>query len=678
MTSMPRPMSTILTSIVLLASAISAIAQSGTETESRARIGLFGNYAYGLHTASFSKLPDVSNCCPEFGSTGGTGMFFGALFQSPLNTDFSLVLRAHYGTYGADFSTTETKPILVGEQPTTATLRHDLSADFSQISVEPLIAYHATQSLNLLGGLTLGYVVTGTFDQKETLESPSEATFAGGSKTRNARSGDITDKSSVALGLTFGVSYDLALNADRTMFISPELLFTVSPLGLVKDVSWSVQQLRAGIAVNFIPPAIEDTLTELQLLEVARTINPPTRAGNGVPFAASVTATGLKEDGRLAPLTSPIRIEEFASTRVRPLLPYVFFDQNSAQIPLRYRMLSSEQREAFSEKNFFNLDALVTYYHVLNILGKRLSDDPAASVTLTGCVDTEESGGQGALLAQQRADAVKSYLTDTWGIAGSRISVVARALPESPSNNAEADGRAENRRVEITTTTTALLAPVMSNDTLRSFEPAGVRFMPSIDPRVPIASYTLFVTEGDRIVKTFHNGDPIPASIDWRLEEQSRFIPREAREIKYLLVVRDSTGLVIPSTTQSIPVSQVLLQDKRSTGGTDKTIDRYSLILFGFDQSDLNAANASLVSDVKRKLQPNSTVRVVGYTDRMGSDDYNQKLSEQRARAVSRAIGVPELNAYGMGERFQLYDNATPEARFYSRTVEVFVDTPLR
>ena len=213
---------------------------------------------------------------------------------------------------------------------------------------------------------------------------------------------------------------------------------------------------------------------------------------------------------------------------------------------------------------------------------------------------------------------------------------------------------------------------------MRTFDPAGIRFLPTIDPRVPIASYTLFVTEGDRIVKTFHNGDPIPASLDWRVEEQSRFIPREARELKYLLVVRDSTGLVIPSSTQSIQLSQVLIQDKRATGGTDKTIDRYSLILFGFDQSDLNAANASLVADVKRKLQPTSTVRVMGYTDRIGSDDYNQKLSEQRARAVSRALGVPEANAFGMGERFQLYDNATPEARFYSRTVEVFVDTPLR
>jgi len=677
---MQRP-TTILASIILLIAAVSVVAVSVTaqgisDNDKRARIGLFGNYAYGMHSASFDKLPSVSNCCPEFTSTSGSGFFLGAQFQSPLSDDFALALRAHYGTYGVDFTTTETKPILIGDQPTEALIRHDLRADFTQVSIEPLLVYRATRSLNFLGGLTLGFVLDGTYDQKETLEQPSQATFTGGSKIRNALVGDIPELSSIALGITLGVSYDLAINADRTLFLSPEVLFTFSPTGVAKDVSWNIHQLRAGLAVNFIPPDVVDTLTDVELLEAARGIDPPTRAGGNIPFTASVSATGLKEDGRLAPITS-VRVEEFASTRVRPLLPYVFFEKNSSDMPVRYRKLSSEQRDAFTEKNFYNLDALVTYYHLLNLLGKRLNENPTASITLTGCTDADEAG-QGALLAQQRADAVKDYLTDTWGIAGSRITVVTRALPESPSNSAEADGRAENRRVEIATTSTSLLAPVMSNDTMRTFDPAGVRFIPSIDPRVPIASYTLFVTEGDRIIKTFHNGDPIPASLDWRVEEQSRFLPREARELKYLLVVRDSTGLVIPSATQSIAISQVLIEDKRATGGTDKTIDRYSLILFGFDQSDLNPANIALVADVKQKIQPNSTVRVVGYTDRIGSDDYNQKLSEQRARAVSRALGVPEGNAYGMGERFQLYDNATPEARFYSRTVEVFVDTPLR
>lgn len=676
MTSKQRPMTILLASILLLAAGVGVVAQDMSAPAGRARIGLFGDYAIGMHMASFNKLPSVSNCCPEFGNTTGTGLFLGALYQSPLSNDFSIALRVHYAMYGVDFVSTETQPILIGDQPTDATIRHALSADFNQISVEPLLAYHVTRSFNLLGGITAGYVLGATFDQIETLESPSQATFAGGLKTRNALNGDIPGKTSIALGITLGASYDLAMNSDRTLFLSPELLFTFSPLGVANGVSWSAHQIRAGLAISFIPPEVEDSLTDAELLDVARGIAPPTRPSSTAPFVATVSATGLKEDGRLAPLTN-IRIEEFASTRVRPLLPYIFFDKNSAELPVRYRRVSSEQHDAFSEKNFYNLDALVTYSHVLNLLGKRMADNPSTNITLTGCIDTDESG-EGAQLAQQRAEAVKSYLTDTWRIADSRITVTSRALPELPSNSTEADGRAENRRVEITTSTGSLLAPVSSNDTMRTFDPAGIRFLPSIDPRVPIASYTLFVTESERIVKTFHAGDPIPASLDWRVDEQSRFIPRDARELKYLLVVRDSTGLVIPSATQSIPVSQVLLQDKRSGGGTDKTIDRYSLILFGFDQSDLSATNTALVADIKGRIQPNSTVRVVGYTDRTGSDDYNQKLSEQRARTVSRALGVPEGNAYGMGERFQLYDNSLPEARFYSRTVEIFVDTPVR
>ncbi|MCX6139338.1 MAG: hypothetical protein NTX15_00640, partial [Candidatus Kapabacteria bacterium] len=63
---------------------------------------------------------------------------------------------------------------------------------------------------------------------------------------------------------------------------------------------------------------------------------------------------------------------------------------------------------------------------------------------------------------------------------------------------------------------------------------------------------------------------------------------------------------------------------------------------------------------------------------RSGADEYNQKLSEQRARAVSNALGYSGASVVGLGERLPLYDNTTPESRFYSRTVEVIVETQRR
>jgi len=70
--------------------------------------------------------------------------------------------------------------------------------------------------------------------------------------------------------------------------------------------------------------------------------------------------------------------------------------------------------------------------------------------------------------------------------------------------------------------------------------------------------------------------------------------------------------------------------------------------LFDFDSATLvpGAAQAidSKVMEVLDKAERVETLRVIGFTDRLGSDAYNQQLSQQRADAVKRYLvsrGVP-------------------------------------
>lgn len=652
-----------------------AAAQNTTLLSERPRLGLFGNVSYDLHSASFSQLPGVPNCCPEY--TGGTGLgFFGGLtYIAPFSSQLFLDLRLEYGSFGVDMTETQTLPVMLASgTETNATIQHDLSGSFRQIGIEPMIGYRVTPEIALRGGIMAGYVLSGTFDQKETLVDPPNGTFESGQRTRNVLTdADIKNLSSFAFGITIGASYDLPLNTDGTMFLSPEILLTYRPLNLVNDVDWNVTHIRAGLALTIIPPDVSDSLDAYELYDVARRTPLPQRGAPGVAFVPDIAATGVTEDGRTTGQTS-VRIEEFASTRVRPVLPYVFFDERSAEVPGRYLPLNQDQVDAYSLDNFYNLDAMITYRQVLNIVGARMRDDASATITLTGCTDgTEDASGD---LAKRRAEAVKSYLVSTWSIAPSRIAVEARALPATPSNPAEADGRAENRRVEISSGTRAILAPVVSQDTMRVFEPAGMRLLPTIDPKVPIANWTVFLSEDERIIRTFHGSEPIPASVDWRIAEQDAMIPRGTRHLEYMLVVQDSAGTVVPSDMKLLSVSEVTLADKQRSGGTDKTIDRYSMILFAFDKSDLSAENLAIVGNIKDKISSSSQVRITGYTDRSGAEDYNQRLSEQRARSVAQALGASNASVAGLGERLPLYDNSTPEGRFYSRTVEVIVETP--
>lgn len=666
---------------LLLAGGATAWSQDLNESlVPKSRFGLFGNYALPLHSASFRQLPNVPNCCPEFTGGSGSGFAAGLSYITSFDPTLDISVRLGYMAHNASFAVSETRPVSLTTGPTNATISHELDPSFSMILIEPLLGYDVGSGLRALGGITGGVMLNRSFEQRERLVTPTNAAFSASNnvpaqRTRNEQSGDIPGASALALGLTVGARFDLAVNSEKSIFVSPEVLFTYNPLGVASNVTWSTHVLRFGLGISFVPPEIDDSLSNEELYVFARTITPPQKGSPGVPFVTTIAARGLSDNGIAdGQQLATLRIEEFASTRVRPVLPYVFFDQGSADIPSRYPRLRDEQTASFSLDKFNNLTAMTTYYYVMDIVGKRLQADPSATITLTGCADPSDSDGSGSL-ARARAEAVKSYLVDNWSIEPGRITVQQRGLPEQPSNSQDDDGRAENRRVEIAASTPAILAPIVSNDVMKVFTPAGVRFEPGMDPKVPIASWTLFVTEDDRILRTWHGGNPLPASLDWRVEEQGRFIQPSSNAIEYLLVARDSAGLVIPSGSKRVNVNYVSIDSKRASGNSDKQLDRYSMILFGFDRSDLSSANQEIVDRIKANLTASSSVEVIGYTDRSGSTDYNFKLSEQRARSVAKALGVPENKARGVGETLPLYDNASPEGRFYSRTVEVLVET---
>lgn len=79
--------------------------------------------------------------------------------------------------------------------------------------------------------------------------------------------------------------------------------------------------------------------------------------------------------------------------------------------------------------------------------------------------------------------------------------------------------------------------------------------------------------------------------------------------------------------------------------------------LFSFDSDKLNPSQPKL-DDIANLLNANSGVTnvvITGYADRLGSDKYNQKLSERRANSVkdylvSKGVAANRLNAVGKGE----------------------------
>ena len=110
------------------------------------------------------------------------------------------------------------------------------------------------------------------------------------------------------------------------------------------------------------------------------------------------------------------------------------------------------------------------------------------------------------------------------------------------------------------------------------------------------------------------------------------------------------------------------------------------MILFPFGSAKVEDGNAKIVEFIKseKRLKPESSVTITGYTDVIGTEQANLKISTDRAKAVQASLGldkagaVREIKVEGRGKQKPLLyeNNELPEARFYCRTVVVEVKNP--
>lgn len=103
-------------------------------------------------------------------------------------------------------------------------------------------------------------------------------------------------------------------------------------------------------------------------------------------------------------------------------------------------------------------------------------------------------------------------------------------------------------------------------------------------------------------------------------------------------------------------------------------------ILFGFDSSTLRSeakANIYKLADILKKY-PDSNILIAGHTDSDGAEQYNQQLSERRAKAVSdytmmQGISSSRLSIVGLGENEPIATNSTESGKQLNRRVEIAI-----
>lgn len=543
----------------------------------------------------------------------------------------------------------------------------DLKTNLSYITLEPSLRIAPFKSgFYLFGGPRMAFNLNKSFRYKIGINPalPEQA------PTPDV-TGDISDVHKTLLSMQVGAGYDIPLSSPNSPtqamlspFVSFQPYFGQEPRS---TETWNITALRVGAALKF---------------GVGHRISTP-ESSPLLPSPVAVVDRAIRFTVH-SPKNIPVE------RRVRetfPLRNYVFFDLGSTEIPDRYVLLrknqvkdfKEDQLEVFTPKNLSGRSSrgMVVYYNVLNILGDRMGENPAANIKLVG------SSEKGPEDAQAMAESIKRYLTSTFGIADSRITIEGRDKPKILS--AQLGGtrdlellKESDRRVSIESSAPAMLMEFQSGPDapLKPVEITEVQ-------TAPLDSYVTFQVEGAQ-----------EALSSWSLEikdengQIQNFGPytqekvsmpgksilgtRSKGDFKVRMVGQARNGKTI---TKETSVNMVLWTPDENEQGM-----RFSVI-YEFDESKaINIYEKYLTNIVTPKIPKGAMVIIHGYTDIIGDVVYNQKLSLARANDVKQILtnslsklgrSDVKFEVYGFGEDEILapFDNKFPEERSYNRTV---------
>ena len=102
-------------------------------------------------------------------------------------------------------------------------------------------------------------------------------------------------------------------------------------------------------------------------------------------------------------------------------------------------------------------------------------------------------------------------------------------------------------------------------------------------------------------------------------------------------------------------------------------------LLFDFNSAVIRSSAATNLNSLADNLSRygDSNLMIAGHTDGVGSDDYNQGLSDRRADSAARYLAAQGVSRYiataGLGEREPVATNTTDAGRQENRRIEIAI-----
>lgn len=640
----------IATLLFFLGSQEKVVSQEANSFE-QGRLILLSGVNVTAYNSSFSAFEGMIQCSPV---SAGSGLGFAAAvgYEMPLSSGISLNTTLGFNNRSGDFKTLETFNAFDSRalqlQPVQTEM--NLTTRFSTIDIVP------TLNVNLFGsssttriafafgprvGITAG---SPTFEQFESIVSPSTAVFVSPSKSQSRKLSDGTVKSakSLQIGAVLGLSVSSRLSDQINARL--QALYDKGIGNLITDGTWTYDAIRIQCGIDLA------LATKKQIPFTAPTPLPEVKKAPEKPV---VSLSLPKPQFQMTLGRAQGRLRSGSELRSStPFVNAIFFAKDESVVPEKYKMVDADAT--------LLLDEIAEHEYLLPKLAKVLLKNQNFSVVLEAATSPDETI-QKSELAKSRAQSVREALVRL-GVRSELISTTVLTTPRLPSNNEYPEGREENRRVDV----------IVQNAPLQEY--IASKKYASIEGSIParIAAQNLVSGERIRLTSNCQSSEVVVNPI----ENDTLSIPFKCR------VSPDASSYSLTVIGESDRSNVKVLEAKSvdfstmESGEDDNSIDLSSfeaLLRFDYKSSSLTEANKTLLTQLVKFIPKNTTIYIFGSADNLGSDSQNEELSKKRASVTQeflKSISGANFN-FVVSSKGKKFNDSTPESRFLNRSIRL-------
>lgn len=657
-------------------------------------VSVYGEYQLLQQQTDFISIDDdnFSNCCNENFTENSSLAFEIGVNSDIMNfNSFTLGLGIGFNSIQSDLSSLEIINYSDNGDLEQIHVNHFLNYNLSFLNIRPTLHYNISKSLRISLNPSIRYNLSATGEQRSLMsETNTDGVIHGlsfGDNTdgiqyeRNNKSGDITNINPLVIGINPGVSYIYEINDDFSL--TGNLNYNYSLNNFSENKDWRADHIALGISLNYnydkidkdqdpsqLRKEVDQIDQQIALLEEqVKQINLRRELSKDVVKFDEIEITQILKSNERSDFES-INVYENRYDVTTPILNYIFFTKNSEEVPRRYisKLVDRKERFNFNESQLDNSSLLEINHNILNIIGSRMLKFPEAKLKIIASNDgsQEEINNK---ISYKRSLVVKSIIKNTFGIPDSNFILEHRDLPLHPTDINTDYGAEENRRVEFASEDPRLLSPILFKD--------------KINREVDIKSLELKVnyTVGAGVsqiygfIENYGSINNPQVDIDFKdinYEYASAIIkvsdiwnPNEFVDDLYMEIqlASENTDLARIDEAVNIPVTTI----KNNQKGNLKEF----YIFLPYKEKD-NAINSdTIINYIKENYNlDNYKIEVIGYTDNTGSENFNDRLSLERAQKVTSALSIEGENING-GEIED--NNELPEGRFLNRRVKITI-----